>query len=84
MAPGRVLVNADLWKPNREEKLTCFSSSQRLGSAIVLGPSIFPLLEQLGLLDKVDKISKPVQTIHLVQENLKRIGELDLSDHKER
>ncbi|GJJ78102.1 hypothetical protein EMPS_10461 [Entomortierella parvispora] len=55
-----------------------------LGSAIVLGPSIFPLLEQLGLLDKVDKISKPVQTIHLVQDNLKRIGELDLSDHKDR
>ncbi|KAG0047500.1 hypothetical protein BGZ83_007449 [Gryganskiella cystojenkinii] len=60
------------------------ADSLSLGGAIILGPSIFPLLEQLGLLEKVNEISKPVLAIHLVQENLKRIGELDLVDHKDR
>ncbi|KAF8936993.1 hypothetical protein EDD21DRAFT_368492 [Dissophora ornata] len=54
-----------------------------LGSAVVLGPTVMPLLEQLGLLRKVQEISKTIKTMHLVQENMKRIGEIDLSDHME-
>ncbi|KAF9963890.1 hypothetical protein BGZ65_007587 [Modicella reniformis] len=52
-----------------------------LGSAVVLGPTIMPLLEQLGLLERVQKISNPVKTLHLVKENLKRIGEINLAEH---
>ncbi|KAG0237082.1 hypothetical protein BGX31_003718 [Mortierella sp. GBA43] len=51
------------------------------GGAVVLGPTVMPLLEQLGLLEKVQEICKPLKTMHLVQENLKRIGEINLSDH---
>ncbi|KAG0355112.1 hypothetical protein BC939DRAFT_470127 [Gamsiella multidivaricata] len=54
-----------------------------IGGAVVLGPTVMPLLEQLGLLRKVQEISKPIKTMHLVQEGMKRIGEIDLSDHKE-
>ncbi|KAF9354876.1 hypothetical protein BGX34_010768 [Mortierella sp. NVP85] len=52
-----------------------------LGSAVILGPTVMPLLEQLNILEKVQAISKPIKTLHLVQEDMKRIGEINLSDH---
>ncbi|KAF8977380.1 hypothetical protein BGZ46_007420 [Entomortierella lignicola] len=53
-----------------------------LGSAVILGPTVMPLFEQLGLLHKVHAISKKLKTMHLVEENMQRIGEIDLSEHK--
>ncbi|KAG0256653.1 hypothetical protein BG011_004380 [Mortierella polycephala] len=53
------------------------------GAAIVLGPTVMPLFEQLGLLPRLKEVSKIVNTLHLNQENMKRIGEIDLSDHKD-
>ncbi|KAF9349961.1 hypothetical protein BGX26_011830 [Mortierella sp. AD094] len=53
-----------------------------LGGAVVLGPTVMPLLEQLSLLDKVQNISKKLKTMHLVEENMERIGEIDLAGHK--
>jgi hypothetical protein len=44
---------------------------------------MMPLFEQLGLLRRLQAISKPIKTMHLLEENLKRIGEIDLADHKE-
>ncbi|KAF9088864.1 hypothetical protein BGX27_002618, partial [Mortierella sp. AM989] len=57
-------------------------SVQSFGSAVILGPTVMPLLEQLGLLDKVQAISKKLKTMHLVEDNMHRIGEIDLSIHK--
>ncbi|KAF9096596.1 hypothetical protein BGX29_008520 [Mortierella sp. GBA35] len=54
-----------------------------LGSAIVLGPTVMPLFEQLGLLRRLQELAKPIKTMHLLEENLKRIGEIDLADHKD-
>ncbi|KAG0200073.1 hypothetical protein BGX28_006764 [Mortierella sp. GBA30] len=53
------------------------------GGVSVLGPTVMPLFEQLGLLRQIREISRTLETIHLVQDNMKRIGEVDLSDHKE-
>ncbi|KAF9396804.1 hypothetical protein BGX21_009406 [Mortierella sp. AD011] len=58
-------------------------SISALGGAVVLGPTVMPLLEQLGLLEKVQNISKKLKTMHLVEENMDRIGEIDLTRHKQ-
>lgn len=58
-------------------------SVRPLGSAILIGPTVMPLFEQLGLLRRLHEVSKPIKTMHLVEESLKRIGEIDLADHKE-
>ncbi|KAG0070909.1 hypothetical protein BGZ89_012060 [Linnemannia elongata] len=59
------------------------SSVSPLGSAILIGPTVMPLFEQLGLLRRLQEVSKPIRTMHLAEESLKRIGEIDLADHKE-
>ncbi|KAG0285531.1 hypothetical protein BGZ96_010216 [Linnemannia gamsii] len=59
------------------------SSVSPLGSAILIGPTVMPLFEQLGLLRRLQETSKPIKTMHLLEESLKRIGEIDLADHKE-
>lgn len=60
-----------------------FHSVRLLGSAILIGPTVMPLFEQLGLLRRLQEVSKPIKTMHLTEESLKRIGEIDLADHKE-
>ncbi|KAF9925131.1 hypothetical protein FBU30_005024 [Linnemannia zychae] len=59
------------------------SSISTFGSAILIGTTVMPVFEQLGLLDRLEEIAKPVKTMHLVEENLVRIGEINLADHKE-
>ncbi|KAF9584444.1 hypothetical protein BGW38_006438 [Lunasporangiospora selenospora] len=79
-----------LERANVQYSLLESASSEEItsaGGAIVLGPTIMPLLEQLGLLDRVRDISKPIKAMHIIQEDrdlLKRIGEFDLSDHRSR
>ncbi|KAF9129732.1 hypothetical protein BGW39_003876 [Mortierella sp. 14UC] len=59
------------------------TSVSPLGSAIVIGPTVMPLFEQLGLSRRLEEIAKPIKTMHLLEEGLERIGEIDLADHKE-
>ncbi|KAG0084158.1 hypothetical protein BGZ92_010157 [Podila epicladia] len=54
------------------------------GSAIILTPNIMPLMGQLGLIRMLEDISKRVLTMNLSEDSMKRIGEIDLSDHLER
>jgi len=43
-----------------------------------------PLMGQLGLIRKLEAISKRVHAMNLSEDSMKRIGEIDLSDHLER
>ncbi|KAF9215393.1 hypothetical protein BGZ59_001451 [Podila verticillata] len=54
------------------------------GSAIILSPNIMPLMGQLGLIRKLEAISKRIRAMNLSEDSMKRIGEIDLSDHLER
>ncbi|KAG9064001.1 hypothetical protein KI688_004115 [Linnemannia hyalina] len=50
-----------------------------LGSSISLNQSIQPLFEQLGMLKELESISKPINSMTFLKENMNKIGSLDLS-----
>ncbi|KAG0046656.1 hypothetical protein BGZ83_008197 [Gryganskiella cystojenkinii] len=54
-----------------------------LGSAMVTGPNILPVFEQLGLLDQVEKISKPLKCLKVYNGSLEELGTVD-ANSKER
>ncbi|KAF8925523.1 hypothetical protein BGZ58_000736 [Dissophora ornata] len=58
------------------------SELRALGSIMTLGPNILPVFEQLGLLHEIEKISKPCSSLDMYDGNMKKIGSIDLSDHK--
>jgi len=43
----------------------------RVGSAMALGPNLFPLFEQLGILTEILQLSKPVEKVEGYTEKLK-------------
>ncbi|KAF9365947.1 hypothetical protein BGX34_007306 [Mortierella sp. NVP85] len=53
-----------------------------LGAAMSLGASILPVMEQLGLLEEIKKISFPSNTVDMYNKKLKKIGGIDQSSHK--
>ncbi|KAF9947872.1 hypothetical protein BGZ72_010189 [Mortierella alpina] len=53
------------------------ASVRLLGSAIALGPGVLPLFEQLGLLDEIEKHSRPVSRGMVWSEKLVPIMDLD-------
>lgn len=49
-----------------------------LGSSISLNQAIQPLFEQLGMLEELEAISKPLSTMTFLKESMSKIGTLDL------
>jgi len=47
-----------------------------------LGASILPVMEQLGLLEEIEKISFPSNTVDMYNKKLKKIGGIDQRSHK--
>lgn len=47
------------------------------GSAISLCQNVLPALEQLGLLEELQKIALPVKSLDMYKENMKFIGSID-------
>ncbi|KAF9171812.1 hypothetical protein BGX21_005578 [Mortierella sp. AD011] len=58
------------------------SQVKSLGSAMVTGPNILPVFEQLGLLEEVEKISKPLKCLNIYSGD-KKLGSVD-ANSKER
>ncbi|KAF9911533.1 hypothetical protein EC991_003336 [Linnemannia zychae] len=56
-----------------------------LGSAMVLGPSIFPILQQLGIYDDILAIGKYITRMHNFKEKetLEQMPDIDISPAKE-
>ncbi|KAG0340665.1 hypothetical protein BG004_006330 [Podila humilis] len=50
-----------------------------LGSALSISSNILPVLEQLGLLEDVEKFSYPISSLDMFHESLQSIGTIDLS-----
>ncbi|KAG0237378.1 hypothetical protein BGX31_003608 [Mortierella sp. GBA43] len=48
-----------------------------LGSAMVTGPNILPVFEQLGLLEQVEKIAKPLKCLNIYNGSLDKLGTVD-------
>lgn len=46
------------------------SLEQLLGSAVAMGATMGPLLEQLGILDEFKKLAKPTNLVHVFEEGL--------------
>ncbi|KAG0223228.1 hypothetical protein BGX31_008634 [Mortierella sp. GBA43] len=66
------------------------TTSKAVGSATSLTPNVFPLFEQLGILDELEKISKKVRGCAVYKEtdsgctgDLVQVGDSDLTDYKE-
>jgi len=53
-----------------------------LGSATGLGFNIMPLMEQLGLLEDLKKISKVIEHTTIFKENMEVMKEVKLKDNK--
>ncbi|KAG0313603.1 hypothetical protein BGZ99_008716 [Dissophora globulifera] len=54
-----------------------------LGSVLVSGPTILPVFEQLGLLDEIEKISKPLRCLNIYNSNQEKLGSME-TNTKER
>ncbi|KAF9402392.1 hypothetical protein BGX21_010255 [Mortierella sp. AD011] len=54
-----------------------------LGSAMTLNACIFPVFEQLGLLEDLLRISSTFRTVDLYHEDMKKIGSTDMTHLKE-
>ncbi|KAF9091676.1 hypothetical protein BGX27_001990, partial [Mortierella sp. AM989] len=48
-----------------------------LGSAMVAGPNILPVFEQLGLLEDIEKISKPLKCLNIYTGDMEKLGSID-------
>ncbi|KAF9584684.1 hypothetical protein BGW38_005581 [Lunasporangiospora selenospora] len=59
------------------------STVKPLGSAMVTGPNILPVFEQLGLLERVESISKPLKCLTIRDPELEPLGSVD-ANSKER
>ncbi|GJJ71415.1 hypothetical protein EMPS_03765 [Entomortierella parvispora] len=54
-----------------------------LGSVLSLGPTILPALEQLGLLEDIQKISLTCPGVSLLDQNMKRLGDVKIKGEKD-
>ncbi|KAG0048640.1 hypothetical protein BGZ83_006431 [Gryganskiella cystojenkinii] len=60
------------------------SEHRPLGSAISLNGTVLRLFEQLGLLEEIEKISRPAGRLQLLKEDLAVQGHIDLEHFKDR
>jgi len=88
----RVFERAAEVKPLGKKKSPCNQRSSRrrfiyipyfhLGSVLSLGPTILPALEQLGLLEEIQKISLACPGVSLLDGNMKRLGDVKIKGEK--
>jgi len=50
---------------------------------MTLGPTIMPVLEQLGLLEEISKISKPIEKLNVANSNLEPIASAKFHTQKD-
>jgi len=50
---------------------------------MTLGPTILPALEQLGLLEELQKFSLPITSLNVLDADLNSLGSLDSKRQKE-
>jgi hypothetical protein len=48
---------------------------------MALGPSVLPIFEQLSLLDDVKSFSLPCYSVNMYDENIEKLGAVDMTDH---
>ncbi|KAG0246967.1 hypothetical protein BG011_002226 [Mortierella polycephala] len=51
-----------------------------LGAAMVLGPTILPVFEQLGLMEEFNKIAVPVVSTDIYNDNMKVLGSVKMNN----
>ncbi|KAF9318755.1 hypothetical protein BG003_010587 [Podila horticola] len=52
-----------------------------IGSVIALSPLVLPLMEQLGLLEEIERLSKPVAGLTFLRDDLSTIGRTIFNDN---
>ncbi|KAG0099724.1 hypothetical protein BGZ93_006224 [Podila epicladia] len=52
-----------------------------IGSVIALSPLVLPLMEQLGLLEEIERLSKPVASLTFLRDDLSTIGRVFFNDN---
>ncbi|KAF8985135.1 hypothetical protein BGZ52_011448 [Haplosporangium bisporale] len=52
-----------------------------IGSVIALSPLVLPLMEQLGLLEEIKRLSKPVAGLTFLRDDLSTIGRIVFNDN---
>ncbi|KAG0038071.1 hypothetical protein BGZ82_001144 [Podila clonocystis] len=52
-----------------------------IGSVIALSPLVLPLMEQLGLLEEIERLSKPVAGLTFLRDDLSTIGRIIFNDN---
>ncbi|KAG0354059.1 hypothetical protein BGZ54_001869 [Gamsiella multidivaricata] len=53
-----------------------------LGSAMTMGADILPVFEQLGLLEELKQISRPLSSLDLYNKDMKFLGQINLKTRK--
>ncbi|KAG0047651.1 hypothetical protein BGZ83_007317 [Gryganskiella cystojenkinii] len=81
---GGLLLGALLEKAGMEYHIFERATKVKpLGSAMTLGPTILPALEQLGLLEELKKISKPIEQLNIANSALEPIASLRLQAQRD-
>ncbi|KAG0296749.1 hypothetical protein BGZ96_008609 [Linnemannia gamsii] len=59
------------------------SSIKPLGAVMALGVNILPILQQLDLLEELQRISKPILTTNMYREDMKKLGVFEVKESTE-
>ncbi|KAK3844058.1 MAG: hypothetical protein J3R72DRAFT_98130 [Linnemannia gamsii] len=59
------------------------SSIKPTGAVMALNINVFPILEQLDILDELQKISKPILATNIYREDMKKLGVLEVKESTE-
>ncbi|KAG9321143.1 hypothetical protein KVV02_002421 [Mortierella alpina] len=60
------------------------ADTANLGGAVQVGPTALHFLNQLGIYDELQKISKPVSGLSMNEHDLSYVGRIDHAHHRER
>lgn len=50
---------------------------------MALGVNVFPILQQLDLLEDLQRISKPILTTNIYREDMKKLGAFEVKESTE-
>ncbi|CAO3569251.1 unnamed protein product [Mortierella alpina] len=65
-------------------ELSTAADMASLGGAVQVGPTALHFLNQLGIYDELQKISKPVSGLSMNEHDMNYVGRIDLSAYRER
>ncbi|KAF9089798.1 hypothetical protein BGX27_002405 [Mortierella sp. AM989] len=60
------------------------SATKAIGGAVQVGPTALHFLQQLGIYEEIQKISKPVSGFSMNEHDMNYVGRIDLSTYRER